>query len=200
MASVISFPQQQQQQQQQQQPQGLPIQTASSSSVDGALLSALAAYITTGPDARNTTEQEVNDLAADAISKPGGRAHLESIIQSEGSVEHQVWKKNAPAHGTLNLTKTDATLHIGVDSLNLGFDATGFYVFKPATATLTSGTFYYNDFQQFGQGDATFKLHVKGLKLHISIYRNQVYVGHFEFKGATFAFPPGGVELSGQIS
>ncbi|KAI1034180.1 hypothetical protein LB503_012497 [Fusarium chuoi] len=170
MASVISFPQQQQQQQ----PQGLPIQTASSSSV--------------------------HDLAADAISKPGGRAHLESIIQSEGSVEHQVWKKHAPAHGTLKLTKTDATLHIGVDSLNLGFDATGFYVFKPASATLTFGTFYYNDFQQFGQGDATFRLHVKGLNLHISIYRNQVYVGHFEFQGATFAFPPGGVELSGQIS
>ncbi|KAF5597472.1 uncharacterized protein FSUBG_8506 [Fusarium subglutinans] len=194
MASALSFPQQQQQ------PQGLPIQTASSSSVDGALLSALAAYITTGPDARNTTEQEVHDLAADAISKPGGRAHLEALIQSESGVEHKVWKKHAPAHGTLKLTKTDITVHLGVDSLNLSFDATGFNVAKPASATLTSGTFYYNDFQQFGQGDATFKLHVKGLNLHVSIYRNQVYVGHFEFQNATFTFPPGGVELNGSIA
>lgn len=36
-----------------------------------------------------------------------------------------------------------------------------------------SGTFYYNDFQQFGQGDATFKLHVKGVSVRLPLLDNK---------------------------
>jgi hypothetical protein len=38
------------------------------------------------------------------------------------------------------------------------------------------------------------------LDLHIKIYRNQVYVGHFEYKNVTFVLPPGGVDLNGKIA
>jgi hypothetical protein len=130
MASALAFPQQQQQ------PQGLPIQSVSSNSVDGALLSALAAYITGGSDARHTTEQEIQDLASEAIARPGGRAHLEAIIQSEGYIEHKVWKNQATAKGKLTLTKTDITVRLEVATLQLVFTAEGSGVFPPATATL----------------------------------------------------------------
>lgn len=130
MAS-IGFPQQQQQQQ-----QALPIQSASSPSVDSNLLSALATYITTGPDARSTTEQEIQEIAAQAISTPGGRAHLESILQSSDSIGHKAWKNKENANGTITVTKTTIELAIGVPNIKRSFTGKGYGVFVPGKAAI----------------------------------------------------------------
>lgn len=126
MASVMAFPQQQQQQ------QNLPIQTLSSSSggVDGSLLTALATYVTTGAHARSTTEQEIHDLANDALSKPGGRAHLEALIACD-CPPHKCWKKSAQCNGMVKLTKTSIKIILGVSTLDLTFEGSTKAFFTP---------------------------------------------------------------------
>ncbi|CAF3525465.1 unnamed protein product [Fusarium graminearum] len=191
MASAMTFPQQQQ--------QSLAIQTTNSgASVDNNLLSALAQYVTTGAHARSTTEQEIQELAQDAISKPGGRAHLEALI-SYDCPEHQVWKNQASADGTITITKTNLTVSLGVSTLELNFEASGAGFFVPYSGSLNVGTLFYNEFAQLAPGNATFKLYVSGLDFYVSIYRNQVYIGNFHFTNITFVFPPGGVNLNGRI-
>lgn len=130
MASVIAFPQQQQ--------QSLPIQSAGSGSgnVDSSLLSALAAYVTTGAHARSTTEQEIHELAQESLSKPGGRAHLEALIACDQCPDHQVWKNQASADGTINITKTNLTISLGVNTLELKFEASGAGFFVPYSGSL----------------------------------------------------------------
>ncbi|KAF4961174.1 hypothetical protein FGADI_410 [Fusarium gaditjirri] len=194
MAS-IGFPQQQQQQQ-----QALPIQSASSPSIDSGLLTALATYITTGPDARSTTEQEVQELAAQAIATPGGKAHLESLLQSNSSIGHQTWKNKDDANGTITITKTTIELAIDVPNIQRHFTGKGFGVFVPGKAAIPLGTFYYHDFNDFGEGSASYELHVKGLEVHIKVYRNQQHVGTFWFSNLPIVFPPVVVRLTGKIS
>ncbi|KAF4454410.1 hypothetical protein F53441_3036 [Fusarium austroafricanum] len=196
MASVMAFPQQQQQQ------QNLPIQTISSGSgsVDANLITALATYVTSGPHARSTTEQEISDLAAETLSQPGGRAHLEALIACD-CPDKQVWKNQADAEGVLEMTKTQITISLGVPTLELKFEAkgAGFFVPFPKSA-LNAGTLYYNDFNQLIPGSATFKLFVEGLNLTVNIYRNQVYIGHFFFPDVPCVLPPGGKALNGTIA
>ncbi|KAL2692556.1 hypothetical protein Neosp_002966 [[Neocosmospora] mangrovei] len=137
MASVMSFSQQQQQQQPpQQQQQSLPIQTVNPSSVDGELLAALAAYVTSGAHARSATQQEIQDLASEAISKPGGRAHLESLVSCDPYPEHKIWMHSAPAHGTIDMSKTRIALTLGTLSPDPVFDASGTGFFVPFSSSL----------------------------------------------------------------
>ncbi|GKU08781.1 unnamed protein product, partial [Fusarium langsethiae] len=177
MASAIAFPQQQQQ-------QSLPIQTTNSGSVDGSLLTALAQYVTTGAHARSTTEQEIQELAQQALSKPGGRAHLEALVACD-CPDHQVWKNQAAADGTITITKTNLSVSLGASTLELNFEASGAGFFVPYTGTLNVGTLFYNEFAQLAPGNATFKLYVSGLDFYVSIYRNQVYIGNFHFTNIT---------------
>jgi hypothetical protein len=112
MASTLAFPQQQQQ------AQALPIQSVSASNIDNSLLSALATYVTTGSHARSTTEQEIQELASAVVAKPGGRAHLESLIQFDSCPDHQVWKNQANASGKINITKTNLTIALELSLLS----------------------------------------------------------------------------------
>ncbi|KAF4498828.1 hypothetical protein FAGAP_5025 [Fusarium agapanthi] len=196
MASALAFPQQQQHQQ----PQGLPIQSVSSSSIDNNLLSALATYVTTGSHARSTTEQEIQELASAVVAKPGGRAHLESLIQFDSCPDHQVWKNQANASGKINITKTNLTIALEVATLELKFSASGAGFYVPWSGSLNAGTLYYNEFSQLTPGNATFKLWVKGLDFYVSIYRNQVYIGNFFYPNIGFVFPPGTIDLNGTIA
>jgi hypothetical protein len=134
MASTLAFPQQQQQQQ----PQGLPIQSVSSSNIDNSLLSALATYVTTGSHARSTTEQEIQELASAVVAKPGGRAHLESLIQFDSCPDHQVWKNQASASGTINITKTNLSIALEVGTLELKFSASGAGFYVPWSGSLNA--------------------------------------------------------------
>ncbi|RSL43760.1 hypothetical protein CEP54_014949 [Fusarium duplospermum] len=175
MASVMSFSQQQQPPQPpQQQQRSLPIQTvnSSSSSVDGDLLAALAAYVTSGAHARSATEQEIHDLASEAISKPGGRAHIESLVSCDPYPEHKIWRHSAPAHGTMDISKTRIALTLGILSPDPVFDASG---------------------------KANFKLTVINLDFFVDIYRDENRVGNFWFRNPGFPLPTGGVELVGKI-
>ncbi|KAF5592854.1 hypothetical protein FPCIR_5537 [Fusarium pseudocircinatum] len=195
MAS-IGFPQQQQQPQQ----QALPIQSASSSSVDSNLLTALATYITTGPDGRSTTEQEIQEIAAQAVSTPGGRAHLESILQSSDSIGHKAWKNKEDANGTITVTKTTIELAIGVPNIKRSFTGKGYGVFVPGKAAIPIGTFYYQDFNQLGEGAVSYELHVKGFDVYIKVYRQQQHVATFWFEYIPIVFPPVPVRLTGSIA
>ncbi|KAF5551652.1 hypothetical protein FMEXI_3218 [Fusarium mexicanum] len=192
--ATLGFPQQQQQQ------QALPIQSVNSPSVDSNLLSALTTYITTGPDARSTTEQEIQELAAQAISTPGGRAHLESILQPSDSIGHKAWKNKEDANGTITVTKTTIELAIGVPNIKRAFTGKGYGVFVPGKAAIPIGTFYYEDFNQLGEGDVSYELHVKGLNVHIKVYRQQQHIASFWFQNIPIVFPPVPVRLTGRIS
>ncbi|RSL51634.1 hypothetical protein BHE90_014292 [Fusarium euwallaceae] len=197
MASVMSFSQQQQQQQQ----QNLPIQTvnSSSTSVDGDLLTALAAYVTSGAHARSATQQEIQDLASEALSKPGGRAHLESLVSCDPYPEHKIWKHSAPAHGTIDISKTRIALTLGILSPDPVFDASGTGFFVAFSSSLNNGIFYYDELDLFTPGKASFKLTVTNLDFFVDIYRDQNRIGNFWFRNPGFLLPTGGLQLVGKI-
>ncbi|KAF9774445.1 hypothetical protein IL306_007522 [Fusarium sp. DS 682] len=138
--------------------------------------------------------------APDAIAKPGGRAHLESLRQFGSGPDHQVWKNQASASGSINITKTNLFISLEVGTLELKFAASGAGFYVPWSGSFDAGTLYYNDFSQLTPGNATFKLWVRGLDFYVSIYRNQVYIGNFYFANIGFVFPPGTVDLNGTIA
>ncbi|KAH6888468.1 hypothetical protein B0T10DRAFT_573223 [Thelonectria olida] len=192
MASTISIPQQN---------QGLPVRNLDSgASIDSSLIDALAKYVTTGSGARNTTEEELQDLASKAISKPGGRAQLEALIHpSELEPDIKVWKNQAAANGHIELSKTTIGFTLHVPTLKLTYKGNGVGVFVPHFGPLNAGTIYYDSTTELGPGPATFKLQVIGLSLYVNIYVNQVRVASFFFGPISFVMAPGVTEGDGAI-
>ncbi|KAH7192870.1 uncharacterized protein B0J16DRAFT_333866 [Fusarium flagelliforme] len=113
--------------------------------------------------------------------------------------DHQDWKNQTSADGTINITKTNLTIRLGVNTHDLEFEADGAGFFMPYSGTLNAGTLFYNESAQLDPGNATFKLYVSGLDFYVGIYRDQVDIGNFHFVNIGFVFPPGDVNLNGII-
>ncbi|KAF4995947.1 hypothetical protein FGRMN_4802 [Fusarium graminum] len=194
MASVLAFNPQQQQ-------QSLPIQTLNSGSggVDDSLITALTAYVTTGANARSTTEQEIHDLASDALSRPGGRAHLEALIACDCPPK-KCWKKQSACNGSVKLTKTSMKILLGVPDLDLTFEGFTKAFFTPWEGSINKGTFYYDDFDQLAPGTVIFKVRADGSELSIDVLRHNVTIGHFQFPNLPFTLTAGGADLNGTIA
>ncbi|KAM5349533.1 hypothetical protein ACJ41O_006038 [Fusarium nematophilum] len=207
MASVLSFQQNQ------------PAHTVSDGSGDGQLLNALAKYVTTGSGARHTTQAELQELVSTVAARPGGRAHLESLVQHEEYPERTIWQNRATAIGSISLSKTGLTLSIKIPSLDVSFSGDGVGFFRPFEGPLHNGTVWYNGPDNLQPGPADFKLHVDNVRellfqyylqkdvantlqltLHIDIYRNQVYVASFNFGPIAFVLAPGIQEGSGNFA
>ncbi|CEI39832.1 hypothetical protein FVEN_g2112 [Fusarium venenatum] len=171
---------------------------ASPSDIDDSLLKALAQYVTTGTDTGSTTKQDIQELATETMSRPGGRAHLEALVASDRP-DHQLWKIQAVADGTIAITKTHVSIRLAVDTLELTFEASGEGFFVPWSGSLNVGTLLYNDLEQLLPGDATLKLHVSVPDFHVSIFRNEVCIGKFYFSNIGFILPPSEVSLDGMI-
>ncbi|KAF5008067.1 hypothetical protein FDECE_5650 [Fusarium decemcellulare] len=192
MASALAFPQQNQQH------QSLPVQTVKGNGVDSNLFDALAVFVTTGPGAKNTTEDEINDMASTAISKPGGRAHLESLIQAKQCrPDCKVWKGIAAAGGTIDLGKIGLKMNLKVAGLQTSYEAKADGFFIPYNGPLPAGSVYYNEFADIARGAANFTLRVDGLTLHIGLSRNGEPIASFVFQHIPFMFAPMVVEGTG---
>ncbi|KAK7408711.1 hypothetical protein QQX98_009127 [Neonectria punicea] len=168
---------------------------------DSQLINALAKYVTTGPGARHATQGELQEMIATAVSRPGGRAHLETLCHCDDDhPERTVWQNKATAIGSITLNKTGLSLSLKVPSLDVAFSGDGVGFFRPFSGPLNNGTIWYNGMDNLQPGPADYKLHVDNLTLHLDIYRNQVFVASFTSGPIAFVLAPGVLEGSGNFA
>lgn len=104
---------------------------------DDPLLQALAQYVTTGPNTRHATDDELRELVATAVSRPGGRAHLESLVRDDDDfAERRVWRTKADCSGSINMSKTSLNIELRAPSLDIDINGEIAGFFRPFTGSL----------------------------------------------------------------
>ncbi|KAI1502554.1 hypothetical protein F5X99DRAFT_408055 [Biscogniauxia marginata] len=108
------------------------------------LLEAYRKFITTGPNAVDTTEAEVRAAFQAEISQPQGQLVITALTES-GAISHRSWKGSAPMNGTIDITALLAKFHLDAFTIGRSVDgkAAGVYLSKPGVHL--NGTLHYDD-------------------------------------------------------
>ncbi|KAI1492918.1 hypothetical protein F5X96DRAFT_690084 [Biscogniauxia mediterranea] len=108
------------------------------------LFEAYRNFITTGPDAVDTTEAEVTAAFQAEIKNPQGLLTLTALTEAE-TMKNRCWKTSAPANGKIDFSAYLATFHLDAFTICRSVDGTAVGAYPPSPGLHLNGTLHYNE-------------------------------------------------------